>query len=60
MSNYWVRKVIVYPLLDDNDLWDKVFDSLEEDSGFEISPMESNIENQFFSRIYYPRARWFW
>lgn len=48
MSNYWSRKVIVYPLTDDNDLWDKIYDSLEEDGKFEISPMESNIENQFF------------
>lgn len=30
MSNYWSRKVIVYPLTDDNDLWDKIYDSLEE------------------------------
>lgn len=43
-----VRKVIVYPLTDDNDLWDKIYDSLEEDSKFEISPMSSNIGNQFF------------
>ena len=48
MSSYMVRKVIVYPLADDNDLWDKIYDSLEEDSKFEISPMSSNIENQFF------------
>lgn len=48
MSRYWSRKVIVYPLTDDNDLWDKIYNSLDENSGFEISPMESNIENQFF------------
>lgn len=40
MSNYWSRKVIVYPLTDDNDLWDKIYDSLEEDGKFEISPMD--------------------
>ncbi len=48
MSSYWVRKVIVYPIIGDDELWDKVYDSLEEDGKFEISPMESNIENQFF------------
>lgn len=48
MSRYWVRKVVVYPINDEDKLWDKVYDSLEEDGKFEISPMSSNIDNQFF------------